>query len=117
MGLNQEISHDIANAFDTDLADAVTDFTAIRKIKADDDWLENGNNHSETTYQGRGVFGSFSQSEIDRETILRTDVKLICLQAETTDTPSPDDIINGFSVVAVQKDPANVAWVVQLRNV
>lgn len=115
--MKQEITADIANAFNTDLADAVADFTAIRRVKTDDDWLENGNNHSETTYQGRGVFGGFNQYEIDGQTILRTDVKLICLQAETTDTPAVDDTINGLSVVAVQKDPANVAWVVQLRQV
>lgn len=117
MGLNQEISHDIANAFDTDLADAVTSFTAIRRIKTDDDWLENGNNHSETTYQGRGVFGNFNQSEIDGQSILITDIKLICLQKEVTDTPAIDDVINGYQVVAMKKDPANVAWVVQLRKV
>lgn len=115
--MRQEITADIATAFDTDLSDAVADFTAIRKVKTDDDWLENGNNHSKTTYQGRGVFGGFSGHEIDGQTILRTDVKLICLQAETTDTPSVDDLIDGYQVVAVSKDPANVAWVVQLRQV
>ncbi|WP_019518982.1 hypothetical protein [Faucicola boevrei] len=117
MGLNQEISHDIANAFDTDLADVVTAFTAIRRIKTDDDWLENGNNHSETTYQGRGVFGNFHQSEIDGQSILITDIKLICLQKEINDTPAIDDIVNGYQVVAVQKDPANVSFTVQLRKV
>lgn len=117
MGLNQEISHDIANAFDTDLADAVTDFTAIRQIKTDDDWLENGNSHSKTTYQGRGVFGNFNQSEIDGQSILITDIKLICLQKEITDTPTIDDVINGYQVVAMKKDPANVSFTVQLRKV
>lgn len=115
--MKQEITADIANAFDTDLADAVTHFTAIRRVKANDDWLENDNNHSEMTYGGRGVFGNFNQSEIDGQTILITDVKLICLQSETTDTPSIDDFINQMQVVAVSKDPANVAWVVQLRAV
>lgn len=117
MGLNQEISHDITNAFDTDLADAVTPFTAIRQIKTDDDWLLNGNSHTETTYQGRGVFGNFNQSEIDGQSILITDIKLICLQQELTDTPKLDDVINGYQVVAVKKDPADVSFTVQLRKV
>lgn len=117
MGLKQEITADIANAFDTDLADAVTDFTAIRQVKTDDDWLENGNNHTKTTYQGRGVFGNFNQSEIDGQNILITDIKLICLQKEVTDTPKLDDIINGYQVVAVKKDPADVSFTVQLRKV
>lgn len=116
MGLNQEISHDIANAFNTDLADAVTPFTAIRQIKTDDDWLENGNSHTETTYQGRGVFGNFNQSEIDGQSILITDIKLICLQQELTDTPKLDDVINGYQVVAIKKDPADVSFTMQLRK-
>lgn len=116
MGLNQEISHDITNAFDTDLADAVTPFTAIRQIKTDDDWLLNGNSHTEITYQGRGVFGNFNQSEIDGQSILITDIKLICLQQELTDTPKLDDVINGYQVVAVKKDPADVSFTMQLRK-
>lgn len=116
MGLNQEISHDIANAFNTDLADAVTPFTAIRQIKTDDDWLENGNSHTETTYQGRGVFGNFNQSEIDGQSILITDIKLICSQQELTDTPKLDDVINGYQVVAIKKDPADVSFTMQLRK-
>lgn len=118
MGLNQEISHDIANAFDTDLADAVKPFVGLRqdKMQSDDDWLLNGNSHNETTYQGRGVFGNFNQSEIDGQSILITDIKLICLQKEVTDTPKLDDVINGYQVVAVKKDPADVSFTMQLRK-
>lgn len=116
MGLNQEISHDITNAFDTDLADAVTPFTAIRQIKTDDDWLLNGNSHTEITYQGRGVFGGYGEIEIDNQSIMANDVKLICLQQELTDTPRLDDVINGYQVVAVKKDPADVSFTMQLRK-
>ncbi|OAV23634.1 hypothetical protein AO371_1125 [Moraxella catarrhalis] len=41
MGLNAEISTEIAQAFDTDLADAVKDFTAVRVSLSDDDWAIN----------------------------------------------------------------------------
>ncbi|WP_410472794.1 glutamate 5-kinase [Faucicola mancuniensis] len=117
MGLRLEIDSDIKSAFDTDLADAVTPFTAIRQIKTDDDWLENGNSYTETTYQGRGVFGNFNQTEIDGQSILISDIKLICLQSETTDTPAVDDVINDYQVVSVKKDPANVSFTIQLRKV
>ena len=36
--MRQEITADIANAFNTDLADAVKNFTAKRVILSDDDW-------------------------------------------------------------------------------
>lgn len=39
--MRQEITADIANAFNTDLADAVKDFTAKRIILSDDDWAVN----------------------------------------------------------------------------
>lgn len=119
MGLRLEIDSDIKSAFDTDLADAVQDFTGVRTIAAqnDDDWLINSTNDTQTqAYQGRGVFGSFSQSEIDGQSILISDIKLICLQSETTDTPKVDDVINGYQVVAVKKDPADVSFTMQLRK-
>lgn len=120
MGLKNEIDSDIKSAFDADLADAVQDFTGVRTIAVqnDDDWLINGTNDTQTkTYQGRGVFGNFNQSEIDGQSILISDIKLICLQSETTDTPAVDDVINGYQVVSVNKDPANVSFAIQLRKV
>lgn len=118
MGLHSEITAEVKSAFDTDLADAVKPFVGLRqdKTQSDDDWLLNGNSHSETTYQGRGVFGNFNQSEIDGQSILITDIKLICLQKEVTDTPKLDDVINGYQVVAVKKDPADVSFTMQLRK-
>lgn len=41
MGLNAEISTEIAQAFDGDLKDAVKDFTGRRIILSDDDWAVN----------------------------------------------------------------------------
>lgn len=73
--------------------------------------------HWKMATKGRGVFGNFNQSEIDGQSILITDIKLICLQKEVTDTPAIDDVINGYQVVAMKKDPANVSFTVQLRKV
>ena len=116
MGLNSEITADIANAFDTDLADAVTEFTVIRRVHSANDWAINDNTGKDEEYKGRGVFGSFSAYETDGQAIGIHDVKLICLQAEVTGTPMIDDVINGMRVLSIAKDPANVSYTIQLRG-
>ena len=122
MGLRDEITADIKEAFDTDLADAVKQFEAFREIKGEateEDWLTNtvGTNSTTLTYGGRGVFGGYSEFEIDNESIMANDVNLTALQDEVTNTPKLDDVINGYQVIAVQQDPANVTWTLQLRKV
>ena len=114
MGLNREITADIANAFNSDLADAVTDFTATRQ--SDDDWVINDNGTPTEAYTGRGVFGSYGAYETDGQAIGIHDVKLICLQSEVTGTPMIDDVINGMHVLSIKKDPANISYAIQLRG-
>lgn len=117
MGLNSEIIADVANAFDTDLADAVKDFIATRHIQDNDDWAINDNTGTQIEYTGRGVFGNYHAFEIDGHSVTAQDVKLLCLQKETTKTPMIDDVINGYRVLRVSKDPADVSWVLQLRQI
>ena len=112
--MKQEITQEIKQAFDTDLADAVTDFTATRQ--SDDDWVINDNGTPTEAYTGRGVFGSYGAYETDGQAIGIHDVKLICLQSEVTDTPMIDDVINGMRVLSIKKDPANVSHTIQLRG-
>lgn len=81
-----------------------------------------------TRYQGRGVFGSFKQSEVDGVNILATDYKLSgALKAETVEvvdgqptttlaTPQIDDVINGLTVKSVGGDPADATWTLGLRR-
>lgn len=115
--MRQEITDEIKQAFDTDLSDAVKDFTIVRTKRLDDDWLMNGTStHQSLKYSGRGVFMGYSSHEIDGQTILQNDVKLLCLQAES-EAPMIDDVINDMQVVSVSKDPADVVWVIQLRGV
>ncbi|WP_432481667.1 glutamate 5-kinase [Moraxella sp. ZY200743] len=116
MRLNSEITADIANAFDTDLSDAVTEFIAIRHVHGTNDWAINDNTGKDEEYQGRGVFGSYNAYEIDGQTVAVHDVKLICLQSEVDEVPLIDDVINDMRVLNVSKDPANVTWVMQLRG-
>ena len=122
MGLRDEITADIKEAFDTDLADAVQPFTGSRTIQGErsiEDILTNtvGSNSTIINYSGRGVFGSYSEFEVDGEAIKANDVKLTALQSEVTTRPQLDDMINGYQVVAVNQDPASVTFTIQLRKV
>lgn len=115
--MKQEITADIANAFDTDLKDTVKDFTAKRIILSDDDWAVNDTQVLSTiNYSGRGVFTGFSAHEIDNQTIMQSDVKLICLQDELTEIPQIDDEINEMKIISISHDPAEVSFTIQLRG-
>ena len=122
MGLRDEITADIKEAFNTDLADAVKPFTGSRTVQGEpsiEDILTNtvGSNSTTINYSGRGVFGGYSEFEVDNESIMANDVKLTALQSEVTARPQLDDNINGYQVVAVNQDPASVTWNLQLRKV
>lgn len=124
MGLRDDIQADLAEAFNDDLADAVTAFTGVRTIAGDtdsgiDDWMNPPDTPSASTltYTGRGVFTDYSTYELNSDIINVTDVKLIVLQNEITSEPIADDKINSYSVVRVSKDPANASFEIQLRQV
>ena len=115
--MRQEITADIANAFNTDLADTVKDFTAKRIILSDDDWAVNDTQVLSTiNYSGRGVFTGFYAHEIDNQTIMQSDVNLICLQDELTDRPQMNDSINQMKVMNISQDPAGICYFIQLRG-
>ena len=122
MGLRDEITADIKEAFDTDLADAVQPFTGIRTVQGEpsiEDILTNtvGSNSTIINYSGRGVFSSYGEIEVDNDSIKMNDVKLIVLQSEISKTPHLDDVINGYSVISILSDPADVTFTIQLRKV
>ena len=122
MGLHDEITADIKDAFNTDLADAVKPFTGSRTVQGEpsiEDILTNtvSSNSTIINYSGRGVFGSYKELEVDNESIQMNDVKLIVLQDEVANIPKLDDVINGYQVVAVSQDPAMVTYTIQLRKV
>lgn len=122
MGLHDEVTADIKDAFNTDLADAVQPFTGSRTVQGEpsiEDILTNtvGSNSTIINYSGRGVFGSYAEIEVDNESIQMNDVKLIVLQDEVANTPKLDDVINGYQVVAVNQDPSSTIWNLQLRKV
>src|SRR5690554_199988 len=122
MSLRDDIQADIAEAFDTDLADAVRSFTGSREVVGEYDPVTGTTGGTTVTYSGRGVFGSFRQDEIDGQHIIATDTKLTALQnelllldeqnvvTETQAEPRVNDDIDGQTVVAVQQDPADATW-------
>ena len=89
--MKQEITQEIKQAFDTDLKDAVKDFTGRRVILSHDDWAINDTGTPTEAYKGRGVFGSYSAYETDGQAVSMNDVKLTCLQSELTGTPMIHD--------------------------
>lgn len=122
MSLRDEITADIAEAFDTDLADAVSEFIGSRfEPSGPADPISQTQPGERVTYSGRGVFGSFGTNVSEALGILRTDVKLTALQVDVSNAPKVDDDIeqNGtkYRVIHVGKDPANVTWIIQLRKV
>lgn len=107
--MREEIDSEIKAAFDTDLADAVTKFTATR-VECDP-W---DNSKKSMQYTGRGVLMPYRSHEIGGEVLL-TDIKLIVLQSEVH-VRVGDTIDGQHLVLSVKNDPAGVTHVAQLRG-
>lgn len=116
MGLRSDIQADLAAAFDGDLADAVTSFSASHPGVSAYDPSTGGVTASPVAYSGRGVLDSYRADQIDGTLILATDKRLTALQNEVTRAPAVGDTIAGMSVVRVEQDPAGATWVCQLRT-
>ena len=124
MGLREELQDDIAEAFNTDLEDAVSEFTCTKIIYGDEmDFATQtypiiGNE----TYSGRGtLFGSYQKDMVKPVDYQVTDCKAIVLQSEVTGVPQISDIWmtvkSEFRVVNIGADPMDAIWKVQLRKV
>jgi len=127
MGLRDELQADLAEAFNTDLADAVSSVEGSRAVKGPYDPEIGGNPETTVFYTGRGVFGQYKAKEIDGARILATDVRLKALQNELfmqeggvitaiTAIPAINDRISGYRVVNVGQDAAKATWTIQLRK-
>ncbi|TDJ77251.1 hypothetical protein E2H86_08700 [Pseudomonas putida] len=128
MGLRDELQADLAQAFNTDLADAVAAVNGSRSVPGTYDPEKGGITPATTLYYaGRGVFGQYKDREIDGTRIWASDVRLKALQNElfmkeagvVTDTPAAPaigDLINGYRVVNVCQDAARATWTIQLRK-
>ncbi|WP_426125181.1 hypothetical protein [Pseudomonas sp. PSPC2-3] len=127
MGLRDDLQRDLAEAFDTDLADAVNPVVGVRKVQGEYDPDSGSTSETITNYAGRGVFGKYLAKEIDGSLIQTTDEKLTILQnelfitlaGELTENPAIPvigDVIGGKRAMNVSQDPAKATWTVQLRK-
>lgn len=119
MGLREDIQRDMAEAFDTDLSDAVKAFTGgITLPGAVDPITEVSTPGVVIAYTGRGVFVDYRIDLIDGESIKATDQQLIALINEVIGgVPQVGHKINGFDVLNVQMDPAEAHYEIQLREI
>ena len=115
MGLRDELTADLAEAFSGDLADAVQSFTAEHRQTGAYNPQTGAETVTVIAYGGRGVFASYDHSRVDGSTVLATDLKLIALQDEVTRAPAVGDTISGMAAMRVEQDPAGATWIVQLR--
>lgn len=126
MGIRDELQEDIAEAFDTDLADAINAFTGSYVIEGDVDPVTEESASETVTYAGRGVLSRYNLNRIDGVNILSGDLKLTALTNEVTDKPKVDHIITApdlvtgelqrYKVVTAGTDPASATYSIQLRR-
>lgn len=128
MGIRDELQVDLAHAFNTDLADAVSAVDGSRSVPGTYDPEKGGSVPAATQrYTGRGVFGLYKDQEIDGTRILASDVRLKALQNELfmkdgdmitdgTAIPAIGDLISGYRVMNVGQDSAKATWTIQLRK-
>ncbi|AMS13145.1 hypothetical protein A3218_01995 [Pseudomonas chlororaphis] len=127
MGLRDDLQRDLAEAFDTDLADAVKPVAGVRTTQGEYDPDSPTPGETITTYAGRGVFGKYRSAEIDGTLIQTADEKLTILQNElfitlleaptaTLAVPEIGDVIGDKRAMNVSQDPAGATWTVQLRK-
>lgn len=126
MGLREEIQADLAEAFDTDLADAMQAFSGEYLGPGVYDPVTEQTTAQPVTYTGRGVLDSYDSRRIDGLNIKVGDVLLICLANEVTDKPAVGhkvttaDLLTGepavYTIVNPGTDPAVAHYEIQLRK-
>ncbi|WP_343463478.1 glutamate 5-kinase [Pantoea sp.] len=126
MGIREELQADIAEAFDTDLADAVHDFTGSYTVQAGWDPVTETASETTRSYSGRGILSRYELSRIDGANILHGDLRLTALANEVTDIPSEShtitapDLATGlpqsYRIVTLSPDPAAATYRIQLRR-
>ena len=124
MGLREELQADIAEAFNEDLADAVSEFTCSKIIYSGDfDFVtQTYPVQSDNSYAGRGVlFGSYLKDMVKPVDYQVTDCKAVVLQNEVNGVPQINDVWvaakGGFRIVNIGSDPVDAIYKVQLRKV
>lgn len=127
MGLRDELQADLADAFNTDLADAVLVFTGEYLGPGEWDPVEEVSTSQPVTYSGRGVMSRYEGSRIDNINILVGDLRLTALRNEVSDVPdvghkitAPDLMDRSkqltYDVKAARSDAVSATYRLQLRR-
>ena len=122
--MRDELQAELAEAFSTDLADAVDTFTCETPIYSGEFDFETQTYPvvGSESYSGRGVlFGSYLKDLVKPADYQAEDAKAIVLQNEVTGVPQIGDVWvtskGDFKVVNIGADPTNSIWTCQLRKV
>lgn len=127
MGLRDELQADLAEAFNTDLADAVLAFTGEYIGPGVIDPVTEETTAQPVIYSGRGVLSRYEDRRIDNVNILVGDLRLTALTNEVTDVPdvghkiTVPDLVDRtkqevYQVKSVRADPASATYRLQLRK-
>ncbi|TCC95355.1 glutamate 5-kinase [Citrobacter braakii] len=126
MGIRDELQTEVAAVFDTDLQDAVKDFTGTYTVRGNWDPVTETGSETQVTYSGRGVLARYKLRRIDGVNILHGDLKLTALVNEVTDQPAvghfvmaPEPITGvpqRYEVITAAVDSAGAAYSIQLRR-
>ena len=119
--MRDKIQSKVAKAFNTKLADAITNFTCSKEIQSGDFDFETQTYPIVTVeqYSGRGIFSSYKRDLVEPIDYQVEDVKATVLQNEVNGVPQIEDVwVAGdqFKVLNVVKDPSGSIWVLQLRK-
>lgn len=122
--MREELQAELAEAFSTDLADAVDTFTCEKPVYSGEFDFETQTYPvvGSESYLGRGVlFGSYQKDLVKPADYQAEDAKAIVLQNEVSGVPQIDDVWvtskGDFKVVNIGADPTNSIWTCQLRKV
>ena len=126
MGIRDELQAELAEAFNSDLADVVHTFTGSYTIQAGWDPVTETGGEATRSYSGRGVLSRYELSRIDGVNILHGDLRLTALANELTDKPGESHIITApdlvtglpqtYRIVTLNPDPAVATYRMQLRR-
>ena len=121
--MRDKIQSKVAKAFNTKLADAITNFTCSKEIQSGEFDFETQTYPIVTVeqYSGRGVFGSYTRDLVKPIDYQVEDTKATVLQNEVNGIPQIEDVWvtskGRFEVLNVGEDPSGSIWVLQLRKV
>ncbi|WP_315079795.1 glutamate 5-kinase [Acinetobacter guillouiae] len=121
--MRDKIQSKVAKAFNTKLADAITNFTCSKEIQSGEFDFETQTYPIVTVeqYSGRGVFGSYKRDLVKPIDYQVEDIKATVLQNEVNGIPQIEDVWvtskGRFEVLNVGEDPSGSIWVLQLRKV